>query len=291
MPNRKFHLFHLNLMIMRGPLFQKIAPTREEYLRSVLERDFEFSIGRGKNYSRASWIYKGAVGECILGTLLKEGPHQRHLPPEEGGDEVITQEWQGAWVIIDPTHHKKGQRASVEVDVDVVGTPKSLLIGLVGQINKNKDRPYNITPDLIFNGNNFWDYAKKANNKFTKVQFDFDVPNMHGTKKEIANDLKEAGVQTGAENISITYKSSKGINALSERIKSAVEYIEKGQGKIKAFASGLRSFDSDANPTITEMPNSDRDKNQGTKQFNKHKGEVLGHDGDVSDNSDSNDTA
>ena len=287
MPNRKFHLFHLNLVPTSGSLFEGIAPTREKYLRSVLERNFEFSIDWGETHSRAGWVYKGQIDGAILGILQKEVPHLHHLPPAQGGEEVISPEWQGAFVVIDPTTHEEGQRASVEVDV--VGTPNTLLKALFGHLDKNNDSPYKIIHELISNEDNFWNYAKTANNKLTKVQFDFVVPNMWDAEETLDKELKKAGLE-GAQKVTITYKSTEGVNALSKQVESAVKYIKKGQGKIKATAFGLPSFDSTDSPLTTEIPKFNTDESQDVEEFGKYKNEVLGYDGKKSDNSDSDDT-
>ncbi len=288
MPNRKFHLFHLSLIPTSGPLFQGQDINREDYLRSVLEKNFEFSIDWGETHSRAGWVYKGQIDGAILGILQKEVPHQHHLPPEEGGEEVISPEWQGAFVVIDPTHHEKGQRASVEVDV--VGKPSALLKALFGHLNENSDKSYEVIPEQILNEKDFWNYAERANNKLISVQFDFVVPNMFGAEEKIDKELKEVGLE-GVQKVTILYKSKEGINALSEQVKGAVKYIKRGAGKIKASAFGLHPFDSTDSPSITEMPRFNTDESQDVEEFTKHKSEVLGYDVENSDNSDSDDTA
>ncbi len=289
MSNRKFHLFHLNLIPISGPLFQGQDPTREEYLRTMLEKDFEFDIQRGESHNNASWVYKGQIDGVILGILEKEVLHQHHLPPEEGGEEVISSEWQGAWVVVDPTTHEKGQRVSVEIDPAV--SSKSLLKALFGHLNNDKNKPYEIIHEQIFDGNNFWNYAKQANNRLTKVQFDFVVPNMWKSAEKLDEELKEAGIETGAQRVTVSYQSSEGVDAESKQVKSAVKYIERGAGRITASASGLTPFNSDDNPATTEIPRFNTEEFQDTEKNTEYKDKVLGYDGKNTDNSDSDDTA
>ncbi len=289
MSNRKFHLFHLNLIPISGPLFQGQGPTREEYLRAMLEKDFEFDIQRGESHNNANWVYKGQIDGAILGILEKEVPYQHHLSPEEGGEEVTTAIWQGAFVMIDPTHHEKGQRASVEIDPAV--SSKSLLKALFGHLNKDKDKSYEIIHEQIFDGNNFWNYAKEANNRLTRVQFDFVVPNMWKSAEKLDEELKEAGIATGAQRVTVSYQSSEGVDAESQPVKDGVKYIQRGAGKIKASASGLKNFDSDDNPATTEIPRFNTEEFQDIEKNTEYKDKVLGYDGKNTDNSDSDDTA
>ena len=103
MAQKTFTLFHFSLVpIAQLDIETRPKETRESWLRHALSESFEFTHwGGGKLY----WVPLGDIDECIAGLLQRTRQHEHHRSPAEGGAEVVTEEWQGAYVLIDPTHH------------------------------------------------------------------------------------------------------------------------------------------------------------------------------------------
>ena len=124
MTDRKFTLFHLNLIPVEQQAFDTLRVSRENWIRTVLSEPLELPHFGGK---QLHWVPKGERGGDIFGVLQMQRPLTHHTPPDDGGDEVVSPVWHGAFVLIDPTHHDARQRVAVENDV--VGRPYALLKG------------------------------------------------------------------------------------------------------------------------------------------------------------------
>lgn len=271
--NRKFIVFHLSLIEVREPTFDTPKVTRENWLRECLFNQIEFSH-RGN--SSLVWVPQPDIDDCIFGIVQRKKPHLHHLPPRQGGQETVSVEWQGAYVLLDPTHHENGQRIAVEIDE--VGTPSALLGSLLTHLNSKNDRPYTIEAEPIFDGNNFWRFAERHSNVVRYIKFEFVVPNMWGAESALEKDLKDTGKETGAEKVKVQMEAQDGVSVKNKRIIDGVNYAEKGAGAITAKSIDGKRFSSKNKLRTTLIPK-DGDSSEETREsIIKHKDKVLGND-------------
>lgn len=192
------------------------------------------------------------IEESLLGLLQKTRKHGRHRPPDERGEEIIEDEWQGAYVLLDPTSHDEGQRVAVENDV--VGEPQAILKSLVSAINGRADRPYHIEIEPLFSGRDFWIFSKQHDHLMRYINFDFVVPNMWTPYSDLEQDLKDTRAETGAQRVRVGYKSDDGVLAKAPRIKRGVDYAEKGAGTLSAKSMDGATFRSTNKKKTTMVP-------------------------------------
>ncbi len=124
MAEKKFSLFHLSLMPVSQLDFETAKMTRKDWLIHVFSNTFALEY---RAEQTLVWLPKvsGEPHQTLVGVIQKQKPHSRHRPPEQGGEEIIEMEWQGAYALLDPNDHVAGQRIAIENDV--VGLPTSLL--------------------------------------------------------------------------------------------------------------------------------------------------------------------
>ncbi len=260
-PDKKFTLFHLSLTPRRDPTFESFRGSREEWLRFALQERLTFDHW-GKD--ELHWLPLDHDGGLIYGLLQRTRRHAFHRPPDEGGEEVEAEEWQGAYVLIDPAHHDDGQKAAVENDV--VGLPRALLKSLVAHVNSRADHPYLIAIEPLFDGGQFWAFSSEHGNVMRNIQFDFVVPNMWGAESDLEKDLEDTGKKTGAQRIRFGLESQDGVLTQNAEVKVAVGYVEKGAGTVSAKAMNGDRFVSTKRPKTTKVP-----------QFDGVKRDVVGY--------------
>lgn len=269
---RKFTLFHLSLVPMSQSDIETFAISKEDWIRRSLETGATFAHRGDKELH---WVPLSAERDCILGLLQLQKPHEHHKPPSEGGGEIVSEEWQGAYVLVDPTSHDKGQRVAVENDM--VGRPSALLGSLVRHINSSPNRPYQVEADQIFNSEDFWKFSRENGNVLRSVTFDFAVPNMWDATGGVDRDLRRTGQQTGAERVKVRMTSSSGITTDSDIIRDGVEYSERGAGKITAKSRDGKSYSSNNNPSVTEIPLTEGSVSEKSNYIKGAKNQVLGY--------------
>lgn len=273
MAEKVFTLFHFSLVpIRQTTITMRSQDSREDWLRYALKEPFEF-LHRGG--AKLYWVPKDDVGECILGLIQRTRSHVHHRSPADGGGEVVDQEWQGSFVLIDPTHHDSGQRVAVENDV--VGAPKALLKSLIFELNRRLEAPYQIEFEPLFDASQFWQFASKHHNVLKRITFDFVVPNMWGTETDLEQDLKETGLQTGAERVVVTLAGEHGVATNNAKVREGVSYAEKGAGTVRATAPDGTRFSSDRRPTITKIPAIQAGTDTVMAYFAHLKRRILGH--------------
>lgn len=246
---RQFNLFHLNLIPVSEPTFDtRDDLNREEWLRTVLSKGFTFPYHGG---DLLYWVPQEEVEELIVGIIEKSQERLQHLPPEKGGAEISREEWQGAYVIIDPTHHEDGQKMAVEKDI--VGTPATMVRYLAKHINSREERPYELEPAIIFDSDDFLNFLKENGPLLKWVKFHFVVPNMWDTAGTLDQELKETGEETGTEELDVTFKSRRGLRGDSNRVTEGVDYAARGAGSVRARSTTGRQFRSDKSPMTTQI--------------------------------------
>lgn len=272
--HKTFTLFHLNLVPIEQLDIETIrGMSREQWLRHALSKGFEFGHWGG---GTLHWVPNKPVDECVLGLLERKRPHEHHRPPEEGGGEVVSEEWQGAYVLVDPTHHEEGQRVAIENDV--VGRPIAMLKSLVSALNGRRDRPYHVEIEPLFDGSRFWAFSRRHGDLMRRVTFNFVVPNMWGTESDLEKDLRDTGKETGAQRVSVGLSSDDGVHTDNAKVREGVSYSEKGAGTIKAVAMDGATFSSTRRPRTTSIPGLDFGKALTRNVFLTLKATILGRE-------------
>lgn len=187
-----------------------------------------------------------------MGLIQKTKIHELHEPPEKGGREISKEEWQGAYVIVDPTHHDEGQRIAVENDV--VGRPSALIKSLSRYINLHDEAPYQIEIEPLWDASRFWAFASIHGNIMKKIEFDFVVPNMWDTEGDLDADLRDTGNITGAERVSVGFRSEHGVSTDNQKVREGVEYAERGAGTLAARAMDGSRFRSTKTLLVSNIP-------------------------------------
>jgi len=249
MADRKFTLFHLSLIERVQHEMFGFKGTREEWLRLALREHFSFPHRKRDLH----WVPQDTDKSSIVGLIQRTTKHARHEPPELGGTEVIADEWQGAYVVIDPTPHDDGQKAAVENDYKA-GQPAALISSLVGFINTRDDASYHIAVEPLFDAQEFWKFSAQHGNVLKWIKFDFVVPNMWGTRRDLDKDLRDTGQQTGAQRVTVQLKGDDGVSTQNDKVREGVEYVERGAGKLTARSLDGRSYDSENTVRTTAVP-------------------------------------
>lgn len=243
-----FELFHLSLIERdQGDLFVN-QMTREAWLKHTLDSAFIFSH-REKDFH---WVPVDTGSHLIAGNVARTHKRVHHTPPEDGAIEVVSDEWQGSLVILDPSHHQDGQKLSFERD-QTVGRPRAVLQSLLTAVNMRTDAPYAIEPKPIFNKASFWSWSAAHENKVRRIAFEFVVPNMWGSASDLDEELKALGA-IGVQKAKTAFESPDGIDTTAKPIKEAIEYAAKGAGSVTAKAQNGDTYASTDDAATVKLP-------------------------------------
>lgn len=283
-----FELFHLSLLEVRqlGLFEDGPRPTREEWLRQVFNSRFEFQ----HRSVICHWVPDHTDPTFIAGNVVRSHPRRHHVSPEEGAFEVVSEEWQGAIVLIDPVDHPDGQKVSFERD-STLGEPRAVLQSLIASINATPTAPYVIEPKPIFNEARFWSWAAAHEYRLKRISFELIAPNMFGSKSALDEDMKYLG-ESGVSKVKITMDEGtrpEGIDAQNDQIKQGVDYAAQGGGSITAKAKNGDSFASTNNTKTTTLPATPADRSGGIKAITKWFPKLLGREQDDSLDDDTGD--
>lgn len=254
MADRTFSLLHLSLVGRQRSLFGQFDGSREDWLRFALAENFSFS---GWGNRELVWVPKRVSDGLIFGLVQGKAPHPHHESPNAGGGETVSDFWQGAYVFLDPTHHEDGQKLAVENDV--MGKPRALAKALFDHLNEREDAPYTTIPELIFDESDFWSFSSDNGDILKYIRFRFVVPNMWGPQNELDEDLKETGKETGAEKVDVTFSGKGGVTTRNSKVRTAVEYSQRGAGEIRARSMTGKNFSSKNKATTKSVPKADLD--------------------------------
>jgi len=272
-----FELFHLSLLEQRQPDLYEVpmSLTREAWLRQCLGHRFAFT----HRNSEVHWVPAETDTSFIIGNLVRLHPRRHHAPPDEGAMEVISDEWQGAMVIIDPTHHDDGQKVSFERD-DTIGRPRPVLQSMATYLNTLPNAPYAIEPKPIFNTSSFWGWAAAHEFRLHSITFDFVVPNMWGSKSALDEDLRDLG-SAGVSRVKVKLDEgdkNDGIDAQSQQVRDGVDYSASGGGSLTAKAKNGDKFTSTNDAAIAKLPTMSAERSGGIKALTKWFPKLLGRE-------------
>lgn len=276
-----FELFHLSLLErLQISLFESgPRPSREEWLREAFGERFRFM----HRTVECHWVPATTDTSFVTGNVVRSHPRRHHAPPDEGAMELISEEWQGAMVIIDPAHHDDGQKLSFERDV-TLGQPRSVLQSMLAYVNALPNAAYVIEPKPIFSEDQFWDWAAAHEYSLHRISFEFVVPNMFGSKNAFDEDMKELG-GAGVSKVKMAMDEGGrdgGIDAKNEQIQQGVDYAAQGGGSITATAKNGDKFASTNNTKTTSLPATPVERSGGIKAITKWFPRLLGREQDDS---------
>lgn len=252
--------------------------TREQWLRNAFSRSFEFAH-RNKTFH---WVPTSLEAPEIVGTVARQHMKAHHLTPDEGAAETISEEWQGAIVVIDPTSHDDGQKLAFEIDA-TIGRTEAVLASLAAHINETRDATYDIEPKAIWTEREFWAWATAHSNLVKKITFDFAVPNMWSSTSNLEEELRELGRNTGAIKAKVGLESPDGVKTDSQQVSDAVQYSAQGAGDITATAINGDKFRSHKSRKMSKLLAMPADGIQGLTTWVQ---KILGREQDDSLDSD-----
>lgn len=274
MADKFFTLFHYSLLEVRQlDIETRRGLTREEWIRQILSERFSFAYHGGV---MLEWVPKENLDEAFYGLIQRQVEHALHRSPDEGGDEFVRTEWQGAYVIIDPTTHDLGQRVAVENDV--VGRPETLMRYLFQAINDRIEAPYIGEVAPVFDAGTFWSFVAEHGEQLSFIRFRFIAPNMWGTESELERELKNTRAETGAEKVDVKLSGDEGIDATSERVAQGVSYAEKGSGRVNARSKDGAYYTSEEAPMRTVLDAIDEKGGLSLSYLRYMKNRILGRE-------------
>lgn len=272
---KTFELFHLSLLqALQGSIWTE-PMSREAWLRKAFGETFIFHH-RGRPFH---WVPAPHKGTEIVGTVARTRKRVHHKPPEEGAIEVIDDEWQGALVLVDPTHHDDGQKMAFEQDVSV-GKPWPVLQSLFATVNARQEAPYAIEPKPIWDEATFWGWATAHGNLVRRITFDFVVPNMWGSSSDLDDELKALGDDTNARTAKVTLENPEGVKTDSQHVQDGVDYAARGGGELTARAKNGDKYTSTKRVRKSMLPASPEELAQGLKALTKWFPRLLGRNED-----------
>lgn len=240
---RTFHFFHLSLiedLFSDNESHSSSGSNREKVIRGALSGNFEF----GHRDKTLYWVPKVSNEKIIIGYIQKQTKHPHHYPPDQGGEEVIDSDWQGAIVVVDPTTHETGQRVAFEKD-NHIGNPNAVLKSLCKRINQSHRYPFTIIAHPIFDETSFWSFVEQHDHRVKHISFNFAVPNMFGTDSNLEEELEKTRKDTKAETVNMTLSAENGVHTKeSIIIKTAVDYAMKGGASVRARSKSGDEYDS-----------------------------------------------
>lgn len=272
-----FELFHMSLLVPRqADIFDKVPmPSREAWLREAFSEPFKFRHRKGECF----WVPARTETPVLAGNVVRSHQRRQHKPPEEGGHEIVSNEWQGAMVVIDPRHHDDGQRVSFERD-ETLGRPRSVLQSMIAYVNALPGAPYIIEPEPIFNKSSFWAWAAAHENRLHSITFEFVVPNMFGSRNAFEEDMADLR-DIGVAKARVSWNEGKrkdGIDAQSEQVRNGVDYAAEGGGTVSARAKNGDSYTSTDDTKTTRLPPASADRNEGVGALAKWFQSLLGRE-------------
>jgi hypothetical protein len=248
----RFELFRLSLVPRDQRRLFDEEITKEGYLRRAFTRDWVFQHRGTEFHYKAN--KKFSTPEALLGRLGRQVTSEENRPPEEDFIEIVHDGWKACVLVVDPTDHADGQKASLQIDRQV-GKPNSLMASLIKAINEEyTDAPYSLEAQPIFDSSTFWQFAEENKGLITSLTFEFVVPNGLWSARDNAREgLVRFRDKMSAQKVITTFKSEDGLNTDAEPVHDAVSYAEKGSGAIKARAIGKKTFNSQMTPKVVTL--------------------------------------
>jgi hypothetical protein len=94
----------------------------------------------------------------------------------------------------------------------------------------------------------------------------------------LKDELKDFHSALGADVVKNTFQSETGIKIENARIHEAVDYAQKGSGKIKARSRKGKTFNSTSKPKTVKIPASKQQDEPLIKRAARMMGKILGRE-------------
>lgn len=249
----RFEQFRLSLMPRKQrDAFAGPDPTREEYLRDVLGKEWRF-----KHYGNELRYLPKEMGDgsVLFADVGREGLIREKKPPEEGFADDSHMGWLTSAVVIDPTDHRDGQRVAFQHD-KTVGAPGALIESLVSHINlENPNTAYSIEVEPIINTTQFWEFVAESKSPVTSVTFELVAPNgIFSTGTDTTDEMRRFREVMGARKVTTTFQNQDGLDIHAKPFEDGVEYAARAGGKIRAKKKDGKKFNSTNKPSSTTLP-------------------------------------
>ncbi len=243
--SNKFDLFRFSLLPREQmDITSYPDPTREEYLRMLFSEEQQFvHYGTVFHYVPSRNLSSGSQQE-IIGRIGRSVTMDENLPPSANLEDSKHETWKASVVVIDPTDHQDGQKASIQVDQQV-GKPDSIMKSLVNSLNERYETAaYHIEVAPISEASTFWQFAEENAGNITTLTFTFVAPNMFGGIDNITEEMRRFRDEEKAQRVKVQMSSDDGIDTDTDNVRSSVEYTTRGGGDISARAKGGRNYNS-----------------------------------------------
>ncbi|SLN48830.1 hypothetical protein ROJ8625_02388 [Roseivivax jejudonensis] len=239
----KLFLYRLSLTDQyAGGLFEGVYEpeiSREEFLRRRLSSSFGFDYRKG---IRLRYEFIQEDRGIIAAALCRWIPETAENDPADPFAQSEGGRWKRAAVFCNISDDQ--QVVGLE-DVNGVGTPDSILGGLVETINAfTLGEPYRIDAEALPRSGSFREAVSGFPGPITSIKFDLVVPNPPDAEKETREALKRLREETGMERRKEELSSEHGLNVDSEYINGFVQYSEEGGGNIVAKSASEEVYNS-----------------------------------------------
>jgi hypothetical protein len=231
--------------------------TRERWLRDVFSRPIQFEHRKDIFHYVPEEDNPSGEG-AIFGRIGRKIKISENEPPEKKFVETERDAWRAALIIIDPSHHKDGQKVAVERAVNI-GHPIPIFESLAVKIS-TQDEPFVLEVNAIVPQERFWEFVASNKGQITSVQFEFIVPNMFGEADDYDREMREMREQEKAQKAKLSIESKDGLDLNTDKVKRAADYTTKGAGSIKARTKTGKTYSSKDKAQRESIPSSELDE-------------------------------
>jgi hypothetical protein len=213
----------------------------------------------------------------LFGQLGRSLLIEENLPPEEGFGEATHPGWKTCVIVVDPTDHSDGQKASVQINKKI-GDPSSIFSHLVQTINTDESNSaFELEAQPILNAGSFWEFAEENKGAVTSLTFEFVVPNgLWSADTDLRNELGQLRRSIKAKMVTNKFQSEDGLDTDDPIVREAVEYAASGSGAIRAKAKGKKKFNSKTVPKTVTLGQNTVDNESLIARIVRVASEVLG---------------
>lgn len=226
----QYFTYFLNPTITKG-LFP-IGKTKKELFREVLkQKNFKYKASG----SDLAYVFEKEENDYIVAKIGKRQSLKRSLPPEEGFEETVDENWPHCLVFFNLDENPNtGQKIAFEYKSNIFKTPLTQLQDLAEELNTELfTSNYAVSIHPVIEERKFWDIVKANEGMIEKVTFSFNAPNLFNLDNNLNDDLKNAQKQFGLTKAAVTFENPQGKLTLSEDdkfLQQGVEYVRKGGG-------------------------------------------------------------
>lgn len=212
-------------------LFPDKRPKKEIFREILKQKNLKYKASG----SDLAYVFEKEDGDYIVAKLGKKRSLKRSLPPEEGFEETIDENWPHCLVFFNLDENPNtGQKIAFEYKSNIFKVPFIQLQDLAEEFNVGLfSSNYAVSIHPVTEERKFWDIVKQNQGKIEKVTFSFNAPNLFNLKNNLNDDLKNAQEKFGLTKATVEFENPQGKLTLSEDdefLQQGVEYVRKGGG-------------------------------------------------------------